>query len=140
MRITKSKTLRSVVAATGALAVLSLLAGCRVGPRYHTPTAPAATAPNYKESTVNFQDADGWKVANPQDAMIRGEWWEVFHEPELNALEEQLNVDNQNIKVSVENFMEARALIAEARSQFWPTITAGGSWGRSRSSGNLRKS
>ena len=83
------------------------------------------TAPNYKESTVNFHDADGWKVASPQDAMIRGKWWEVFNEPELNALEEQLNINNQNIKVSFENYMEARALIAEARAQYWPTITAG---------------
>lgn len=76
-------------------------------------------------------------VANPQDAMIRGNWWEVFHEPELNALEEQLNANNQNIKVAFNNFMQARALVAEARAQFWPTITTGGSWNRSKSSGNL---
>ena len=94
-----------------------------MGPPYHAPAPPAVTAPNYKESTVNFQDAEGWKVASPQDAMIRGNWWEVFNEPELNALEEQLNINNQNIKVSFENFMEARALIAEARAQYWPTIT-----------------
>ena len=69
-----------------------------VGPHYHAPAPPAVTAPNYKESTVNFQDADGWKVASPQDAMMRGNWWEIFNEPELNALEEQLNINNQNIK------------------------------------------
>jgi NodT family efflux transporter outer membrane factor (OMF) lipoprotein len=120
-----------------ALGALTLLAGCRVGPPYHAPTAPTATAPNYKESTVNFQDADGWKVASPQDAMLRGNWWEVFNEPELNTLEEQLNVDNQNIKVSFEQFMEARAEIAEARSQYWPTITVNPAFSRSRSSSNL---
>ena len=81
------------------------------------------TAPNYKESTVNVHDTDGWKVASPQDAMIRGKWWEIFNEPELNALEEQLVVNNQNIKASFENFMEARALVAEARAQYWPTIS-----------------
>jgi NodT family efflux transporter outer membrane factor (OMF) lipoprotein len=124
-------------AAPLALSFLALLAGCRVGPPYHAPAAPTATAPNYKESTLNFQDADGWKVASPQDAMIRGNWWEIFNQPELNTLEEQLNVNNQNIKVSFEQFMEARAEIAEARSQFWPTITAGPSWSRSRSSSNL---
>ncbi len=140
MKISRSNTRVSVAAAAGAFALLVLLAGCRVGPAYHAPTMPTATAPNYKESTVNFHDAEGWKVASPQDAMLRGKWWEVFNEPELNALEEQLNVDNQNIKVSFENFMEARALIAEARSQYWPTITAGIGWGRSRSSGNLRNS
>ena len=140
MNMFKRITTRSKVVTTGGIALLALLSGCRVGPPYHAPTAPTATAPNYKESTVNFQDADGWKVASPQDAMIRGKWWEIFHEPELNGLEEQLNVDNQNIKVSFENFMEARALIAEARSQYWPTITLGASWSRSRSSGNLHNS
>jgi len=119
---------------------MALLAGCRVGPPYHPPTPPAVTAPNYKESTVNFHDTDGWKVANPQDAMIRGAWWEVFKEPELNGLETQLNVNNQSIKASFESYMEARALIAEARAQFWPTISAGPSWNRSRSSANLRNS
>jgi NodT family efflux transporter outer membrane factor (OMF) lipoprotein len=116
------------------------LTGCNVGPHYHAPAPPTVTAPNYKESTVNFKDADGWKVASPQDAMLRGNWWEVFKEPELNTLEEQLNVDNQNIKVAFNNYMEARTLIAEARAQYWPTITVGPAWSRSKSSGNLGKS
>jgi len=120
-----------------AFALSVLFSGCRVGPPYHAPSAPAATAPNYKESTVNFKDADGWKVASPRDAMLRGKWWEIFNEPELNTLEEQLNINNQNIKVSFENYMAARATIAEARAQFWPTITAGPGWSRSRSSSNL---
>ncbi len=124
----------------GGLSIVALLAGCRVGPHYNPPAPPAVTAPNYKESTVNFQDQPGWKVASPQDAMIRGKWWEIFNEPELNTLEEQLTVNNQNIKVSFNNFMEARALVAEARAQYWPTVTAGPSWNRSKSSGNLRNS
>jgi NodT family efflux transporter outer membrane factor (OMF) lipoprotein len=121
------------------LAALAL-SGCRVGPHYNAPAPPAITAPNFKESTVNFHDAEGWKVASPQDAMIRGNWWEVFNEPELNALEEQLNVDNQNIKLSFENFMAARAVIAEARSQYWPTVTVGTSFTRSRGSSNVGNS
>ncbi len=128
------------IAAVGTIGLIAFLSGCRVGPRYATPAAPAATAPNYKESTVNFKDADGWKVANPQDAMIRGNWWEIFNEPELNALEEQLNANNQNIKLSFNNLMEARALVAEAKAQYWPTISLGPSWSRSKSSGNLRNS
>lgn len=127
-------------ALAGAATFLALLSGCRVGPPYHAPAPPAATAPNYKESTVNFHDADGWKVASPQDAMLRGNWWEVFKEPELNALEEQLNINNQNIRLSFENYMAARAVIAEARAQFWPTVTFNPSWNRSRSSGNLSNS
>jgi outer membrane protein TolC len=74
--------------AAGALSLLAFIAGCHVGPPYRAPAPPAVTAPNYKESTVNFHDADGWKVASPQDAMIRGNWWELFREPELNALED----------------------------------------------------
>lgn len=116
------------------------IAGCRVGPRYQAPAPPQVTASNYKESTVNFHDTDGWKVASPSDAMLRGNWWEVFHEPELNALEDQLNINNENIKQYFQQFMEARAMIAEARSQFWPTITANPSWNRSRSSANLTNS
>ena len=124
----------------GALGLFTLLGGCRVGPPYHAPAPPAVTAPNYKESTVKFQSTDGWKVASPQDAMIRGNWWEVFGDPELNALEEQLNIDNQNLKEYFENYMAARATIAEARSQYWPTITANPTWNRSKSSGTLSNS
>ncbi len=116
------------------------MTGCRVGPRYQAPTPPAVTASNYKESILNFQDADGWKVASPQDAMIRGNWWEVFNEPELNDLESQLNINNQNIKVSFQNYMAARAVISEARAQYWPTVTANPAWSRSKSSGNLHNS
>lgn len=129
----KSRALASIA---GASLLLVTAAGCRVGPRYQQPAPPAVTAPNYKESTVNFQNAEGWKVASPQAAMIRGNWWEIFHEPELNTLENQLNINNQNIKVSFENYMAARAVIAEARSQYWPTITLGPSWERARTSAN----
>jgi NodT family efflux transporter outer membrane factor (OMF) lipoprotein len=128
------------VIAVAAAALLAAVAGCRVGPRYHAPAPPQVTAPNYKESTVNFQNEPGWKVASPQDAMIRGNWWEVFHEPELNALEDQLNINNQTIKQYFNQYMAARALIAEARSQYWPTITLGPSFSRQKSSGNLRSS
>jgi NodT family efflux transporter outer membrane factor (OMF) lipoprotein len=130
---------RSAAWITG-LALPALMTGCRVGPRYQAPTPPAVTASNYKESILNFQDADGWKVASPQDAMIRGNWWEVFNEPELNDLESQLNINNQNIKVSFQNYMAARAVISEARAQYWPTVTANPAWSRSKSSGNLHNS
>jgi NodT family efflux transporter outer membrane factor (OMF) lipoprotein len=72
--------------------------------------------------------------------MLRGNWWEGFNEPELNALEEQLNISNQNIKEYFQNYMAARAVIAEARAQYWPTVTANPSWNRSRSSGTLHNS
>ena len=135
--------LRSVKTNHGALILCFLgaliaMAGCVVGPKYHPPTAPTPAAPTYKESTANFQDAQGWKVASPQEAMLRGNWWEIFKDPELNDLEDQVNVNNQNIKEYFQNLMEARALVREARAQYWPTVTANPSWQRSRASGNLR--
>jgi NodT family efflux transporter outer membrane factor (OMF) lipoprotein len=96
-------------------------------------TAP----PAFKESPTEFKESGAWTVAQPQDATLRGKWWEIYNEPELNALEEQLNIDNQNIQQAFENFMEARALVREARSQYFPTVTVGGSTSRSQSSSNL---
>jgi len=114
----------------------ALLAGCNVGPKYH---APATTAPPvFKESPAQFKEVDGWNVAQPQDAALRGKWWEIYNEPDLNALEEQLNIDNQNIRQAFENFMEARALVREARSQYFPTVTVGGSYTRSQASSNVK--
>ena len=119
-------------------AVLLLLTGCVVGPKYNPPAVQTPVAPNYKESTVNFQDAEGWKVASPQDATLRGKWWEIFGDPDLNALEERLEINNQNIKQYFQEFMEARALIAQARSQYWPTVTLNPSmnWSRLRAKSN----
>jgi NodT family efflux transporter outer membrane factor (OMF) lipoprotein len=115
-----------------------LLTGCTVGPKYHPPTTQAPVA--YKESPAQFKDAGPWAVAQPQDAKLRGDWWTIFNDPELNALEAQLNIDNQNIKLYFQNFMEARALIREARSQYFPTFGTTPSYRRQRSSANLQNS
>jgi NodT family efflux transporter outer membrane factor (OMF) lipoprotein len=96
-------------------------------------TAPAA----YKESAAQFKETDGFAVAQPQDAALRGKWWETYNEPELNALEDQLNIDNQNIRQAFEKFMEARAMVREARSHYFPTVSVGGSYTRSRASSNV---
>src|SRR6516162_468820 len=118
----------------GFLALIGL-ASCTVGPKYHPPVTQAP--PVYKESPAQFKESDGWTVADPQDAMLRGKWWAIFKEPELNALEEKLNIDNQNIKQFFENFMEARALIREARAQYYPTVTFSPIYNRSLASANL---
>jgi NodT family efflux transporter outer membrane factor (OMF) lipoprotein len=102
-----------------------LLCGCRIGPRYTTPSVPAP--PAFKESSpAAYKSAlpGAWQPARPEDAVIKGKWWEIFNEPELNGLEEQLDINNQNIAQYFQNFMAARAQVSEARSQYFPTVTA----------------
>jgi NodT family efflux transporter outer membrane factor (OMF) lipoprotein len=121
--------------------LLAMLSGCVVGPKYHPPAAQAPGEPPpaavYKESPTQFNDNEGWTVAQPADAKLRGKWWEIFNDPELNALEEQLDINNQNIKEYFENFMEARAIVREARSQYFPTLSVAPSVTHARSSANL---
>jgi NodT family efflux transporter outer membrane factor (OMF) lipoprotein len=130
-------SLRFKAALIPATAML-ILAGCRVGPVYHQPAATAQAPPAaYKETPSETQDSGDWKVANPQDAMLRGKWWEIYNEPELNDLEDKLNINNQTIKVYFANFMEARTLIAQAHAQLYPTLGTTPSYSRTRSSANL---
>jgi len=124
-------TLRALQAA----ALCAMLAGCNVGPKYVPPTMTAP--PAFKESPTQFKETEGWTVAQPQDAVLRGKWWEIYNDPELNALEEQLNIDNQNIREAFQNFMEARALVREARAQYFPTVSVGSSYTRSQTSSTL---
>jgi NodT family efflux transporter outer membrane factor (OMF) lipoprotein len=116
-----------------------LLAGCMVGPKYHQPAATVQPPPAaYKELPVENPPAGEWKIAQPQDAMLHGKWWEIYSDLELNALEDQLNINNQNIKVSFENFMEARTIVTQARAQLYPTFGTTPSFQRSQSSANLK--
>jgi NodT family efflux transporter outer membrane factor (OMF) lipoprotein len=101
-----------------------ICAGCTVGPKYHKPTADAPAA--YKELTpADFSKTDGWKVAQPQDNVLHGKWWEMYNDPQLNALEEKVLISNQNIQSAMASYMAARALVKEARSQLFPTVTVG---------------
>src|SRR5580700_11856982 len=97
-----------------------LVAGCAVAPRYNRPSAPTPEA--FKESPSDSA-ADGWKVAQPQDGLVRGAWWELFQDPQLNALEGQVWVSNQNVAAAAAAFLAARALVKEAHAQYWPTVT-----------------
>ena len=104
-----------------------------VGPRYRKPSATPETLPSaYQETPSKYKGSGDWKVAQPSDAMLRGAWWKIFKDPELNALEDKLEINNQNIKQYFENFLQARALIGEINAQFYPTVTANGSYTRSR--------
>jgi NodT family efflux transporter outer membrane factor (OMF) lipoprotein len=100
---------------------IPLLQGCSVGPKYN---APAAQAPaDFKELKADdFKDTDGWKVAQPADAALRSNWWEAFNDTELNQLEEQVNISNQNVAAATASFFQARAIVGQARSQYFPTV------------------
>ena len=117
---------------------LAPLAGCNVGPKYVAPKMPAP--PAFKEAApAAYNDAPPgtWTPAQPQDAVLKGKWWEAFNEPELNTLEEQLDINNQNIAQYFQNFMAARAQVREARSQYYPTLTADPSFSRAKTPGTL---
>jgi len=113
------------VLAWGALCVLS---ACMVGPDYVKPKA--ATTAAYKEQP-------GWKQAQPQDQFPRGKWWEIFNDPQLNALEDQVYISNQNVAFALAQFQQARAIVQEARSAMFPTVTASASVTRQKPSSTL---
>jgi NodT family efflux transporter outer membrane factor (OMF) lipoprotein len=108
----------------GTLALLFglLLAGCTVGPKYIKPAVP--TTPTYKEEAPSsFKESDQWQPAHPGDQTSRGNWWEIFGDPQLNKLEEQIAGSNQNLKVAEAHFREARAAIRFNRASQFPTIS-----------------
>jgi NodT family efflux transporter outer membrane factor (OMF) lipoprotein len=107
---------------------LTLLSGCTVGPRYAKPTTPAP--PQYKEVPPN------WKTAQPADQVAKGKWWEIYQDPQLNALEEQINVSNQSLKAAQAQFEQARAIVRINRSNLYPTVSAGVTATRNRLSKN----
>ncbi|HVI10327.1 MAG TPA: TolC family protein, partial [Candidatus Binatia bacterium] len=103
-----------------------VLQGCDVGPKYNKPAVQAPAT--FKEVTPeDLKKMDGWKVAEPKETVLHGKWWEVFQDPELNQLEEQVSVSNQNVAASFANFMAARAIVRQARSQYYPTVSVGSS-------------
>jgi NodT family efflux transporter outer membrane factor (OMF) lipoprotein len=98
------------------------LEGCTVGPKYVKPPVPAT--PAYKEETpASFKEAGQWEPAHPGDQANRGKWWEIFGDPELNKLEEQIADSNQDLKVAEARFREARAAIRFNRAAQFPTIS-----------------
>ena len=116
-----------------ALVCLVLFAGCSFAPKYAKPVVQTPAA--YKElPPEQFNEVEGWKAAEPKDGMIRGKWWEIFNESELNAFEGQVANSNQSVAVALANFLAARAVVKQARSQYFPTVTASPSVTRARQS------
>jgi NodT family efflux transporter outer membrane factor (OMF) lipoprotein len=103
------------------------LTGCVVGPKYHTPTV---------ESPPAYKEVGDWKPAQPNDQNLGGEWWKVFQDPQLDALEQQVNVSNQNLKAAWAQFQQARAALRYYRADYYPTVTVDPSATRTRVSAN----
>jgi NodT family efflux transporter outer membrane factor (OMF) lipoprotein len=121
---------------TALFAMALILGGCTVGPNYKRPSA--ATPPAFKEQPPeNFKEAEaaGWKQSQPGDAFSKGRWWELYNDPALNVLEEQVSVSNQNVKQAEAQYLQAKAAVRVARAALFPTattapaITAAGSGG-----------
>jgi NodT family efflux transporter outer membrane factor (OMF) lipoprotein len=102
-------------------ALCCALIACKVGPNYRRPDAPVP--PAYKELPA---DAPGWKQSTPQDGQNRGVWWAIYNDPELDALERQVNISNQNVKEYEAEYRDAVALLKEARAQLFPTLSISG--------------
>ena len=113
----------SCLCLAGTLAV----AGCAVGPKY---VRPAAEVP------ATYKEAGDWKTAQPNDQNLGGAWWEIFQDPQLNNLEEQVNVSNQNLKAAEAVYTQSRALLRYDRAAFYPAINGGAAATRNRISNN----
>jgi NodT family efflux transporter outer membrane factor (OMF) lipoprotein len=101
--------------------VMGLLAGCMVGPKYQQPAVPVT--PVFKEPPPDsFKETDEWKTAHPDAAALRGNWWEIFGDPQLNTLEEQVTVSNQDLIMAEARFRQARTMVRYNRASEFPTI------------------
>ena len=106
---------RRAVVAVAMIAVLC--GGCMVGPDYKGP--PTAVVP------TAFKETAGWKVAQPRDDTLRGDWWKTFGDPRLDALEARVSISNQNLAQAEAAYRQASALVREARASLFPTVTVG---------------
>src|SRR5258706_14998522 len=106
---------------------LSLVSGCAIGPTYSRPETEVPAA---------FKEAGDWIVARPSDAVPKGKWWQVFNDPVLDGLMEQVSVSNQDLKAAEARYTQARAAGRSARSGFLPTLNLTSGVSRSRAAGN----
>ncbi len=125
------RTQRNRILATCAAGLA--LAGCNFAPHYEAPKTD--TTGSFKEAVPNATpDAQGWKVAAPNDTILRGRWWELYNDKQLNDLEERVAISNQTVIAAEANYRVARSLVGEAQANLFPTVEAAPSVVRSRAS------
>jgi NodT family efflux transporter outer membrane factor (OMF) lipoprotein len=110
-----------------AITLALLLSACTVGPNYSRPGAPVPS---------KFKEMEGWKQAEPRDQELKGQWWDIYADPVLGGLIEQVSVSNQTLAQSEAQYRQARALVAQARAAYFPVVSASASVIRSQGSGN----
>src|SRR5512138_2994908 len=113
---------RPVATYVSIVIVILCLAGCALGPDYKRPSVPMSDS---------FKEMDGWKEAEPADALPKGQWWTVFNDPVLSGLIEHVNVSNQTIVQAEAQFRQAVAAYRVSRASLFPLLTGGVSYTRS---------
>jgi NodT family efflux transporter outer membrane factor (OMF) lipoprotein len=103
------------------VAFAALFAGCSLAPHYKRPTVE--TPATFKESGTNNLDTNIWQIAQPGDALIRSNWWVVFNDTNLDALEDQVAISNQDVVAAFENYRVAHEEVREAQAEYFPTLT-----------------
>ena len=121
------KQVMNRLAATAAVIVSAILAGCTVGPKYQRPVAPAPSA---------WSSEGPWRAAAPKDAIPKGAWWEAFHDDQLNHYEQQLLAANQSLAAAQDRLSRARSLARVASAGLFPTMSTDPSASGARYSGN----
>ena len=111
----------------GITSVVVCVSACAIGPQYVPPAVSVPPA---------FKEVAAWKPAQPNDQALRGKWWEIFGDPQLNALEEQLSVSNNTVRAAQAQFDQARALVRGARAATLPAVGAVASGARTSQSEN----
>jgi NodT family efflux transporter outer membrane factor (OMF) lipoprotein len=128
--IVRPGRLHRCIRRAAALIALGLpLGGCTVGPNYVRPSAEVPSA--YKEEA-----SPGFTTAQPAADQAKGKWWEIYSDPELDSLEDQVTVSNQSLKAAQAQFAQARAAVQVARAAYYPTVSGEGSATRTRQSQN----
>ncbi len=87
---------------------------CTVGPDYKRPAMPVP---------AEFKEIQGWKLAQPRDHEISGDWWKIFDDPYLNSLEQQVDISNQSIAQAEAQFRQAQSLVQGAKSAYFPIVS-----------------
>ena len=113
------------------------LAGCAVGPDYVRPDVNVPATYKSIDAGTEAASSKDWKPAQPSDAKPRAPWWEIYGDPQLNALEQQVATANQTVAAAAARFRGARAAVAQARSGYFPTVTANAAFNQTRASSNF---